>query len=401
MRVFLGTNNIANILSGLTTGFQRLGCEVNALIKEKSPYYKDENFNSVYRLNEKRYNNLGFLTRAKDKFDYSRQRKKLNELLYKSIPNTDVYIFLWSTFRNDLSDLKILKDQGKKIIFLFAGSEVRYSNAFANEYNCDTSSWEAGLKNDDLNEKLYFLRNAELYSDLIYSVPDQSGLMIAPYNHFFMPIDMERYHLHDQNLIPKVLHAPTRTGIKGTDFILSVLKKIKDENIEFDFEFIKNLTHEQLISKLSYSDVLVDELFFHGPGMMGTEALACGCIEVTKVLQDAKFIFNPPVVEMTFDTAYSVIKNIILSFETRQKLALNARTYAENHNNCVRIAKNMIDGLSLVKRDYVPTFLFDVFKLENNFKISDENKALTKKVLEKYYPNNLDYESVLANKNFI
>lgn len=382
MKVFLGNNNIANILAGLMKGLEYNNIEIISLEKEKSNFYDSKQFTKIYRYWDNITFKINFLNIIKEKIDYSLQNFRCKRLLKKHIKDTDVFIFLWSSILSDFSDYKFIKKHNKKIITAFAGSDVRFSKAFSEQYQVNLDKWEDGLKNDDINEKLKYIRYAELYSDLILSVPDQSGLLIKDYNHFFLPIDISLYpfSLH-QNEIPTIIHAPTRSGAKGTDFFLEIIERLKKEGVKFKFKLIQNLKHNELIQLLSKSDILLDELYLHGPGMMGTEAMALGCVVVTKKDNTITPIFDAPVCDVTFETAYDKIKQLIINRKKRSELAEKAREFVIEKNDCANMIKDILKNVYLPERDYSPVYYSQNLQKSWITTISKENNKLTKQIL--------------------
>jgi glycosyltransferase involved in cell wall biosynthesis len=395
MKVFLGNNNIANILAGLMKGLEYNGIEVISLEKEKSNFYESTQFNKIYRYWDNITFKSQFLHLVKEKIDYSLQNYRCKRYLKKHIKDIDVFIFLWSSILSDFSDYKYIKKYNKKIITAFAGSDVRFSKAFSEQYNVNIDKWEEGLKNDDINEKLKSIRYAELYSDLILSVPDQSGLMIKDYNHFFLPLDISYYpfSIH-QTDIPTILHAPTRSGAKGTDFFLEIVDKLQKEGLRFKFTLIQNLKHHDLIQLLSKSDILLDELYTYGPGMMGTEAMATGCVVVTKKDCTITDIFDPPVCDVTFETAYDKIKQLITDKRQRYEIAQKARKFIEEKNDCTNVIKEILKSVYSSERDYSPVFYSQNLHKPWINDISEANNELTKDILKDQHVSEINKHSL-------
>jgi hypothetical protein len=54
----------------------------------------------------------------------------LKELVHKC----DLFIFIWSTFKTDYSDLEYIKSYGKKIGFIFCGDDARWYYGMKQEF---------------------------------------------------------------------------------------------------------------------------------------------------------------------------------------------------------------------------------------------------------------------------
>ncbi len=220
---------------------------------------------------------------------------------------------------------------------------------------------------------------------MILSVPDQSGLAIRNFNHFFLPIDLKRYKLKlMENVIPKIIHAPTRKGAKGTDFFIKVLNQLKQEGIQFEFTLIQNLNNNELLNLLTESDILLDELYAHGPGMLSTEAMALGCVVVTKKDLTNIAIFDAPICNVSLENLYDVIKGLILDKNKRQEIALKARKYVEENNESKLVVNKIMQKLKTNSTEYKPEFFLKHEKTSIFNGINNSNLKLTQKVKDKF-----------------
>lgn len=387
MKVFISSVNIANIITGYQSGFNYNGHEVVVLEKEKSKYYESNNFKKIYRFLDNINFKLKFMNLIKEKIDYTIQNFRCKIFLKKHIKTTDLFVFIWSPIRSDiLTDYRYLKKKEKKIITVFVGSDVRYTPAFVMQYKIkEVSGWNYDMNDEDLNQKLKYIRIAELYSDMILSVPDQSGLAIRNFNHFFLPIDLKRYKLKlMENVIPKIIHAPTRKGAKGTDFFIKVLNQLKQEGIQFEFTLIQNLNNNELLNLLTESDILLDELYAHGPGMLSTEAMALGCVVVTKKDLTNIAIFDAPICNVSLENLYDVIKGLILDKNKRQEIALKARKYVEENNESKLVVNKIMQKLKTNSTEYKPEFFLKHEKTSIFNGINNSNLKLTQKVKDKF-----------------
>lgn len=302
----------------------------------------------------------------------------------------DVFIFIWAgeyLMRNG-KDLELLKQKGKKIVSILVGSDVRYPEAFQQEFNTDTVGWPAKYKKS-FSHYNQVIRKVELYSDLIFSVPDQAGLAIRSYDHFPIPLIQERYQFNwPDNDVPVVVHAPSAPALKGTDIILDTLDQLKNEGVKFNLHFIKNMKNRELIELLQKADVLVDELVLNGPGILSFEAMLCGCAVATHYYDKSPDCFRPPVCSIDKENIYAVVKKLLTDKEFRKQKAFEGRAYAEKNNNVVIIVKNILNKLSAKEKsnDYQPLFFRDHFRLPEGKTISTLDKKLTQEVAKQWMP---------------
>lgn len=385
MKVFLGTNDVAKILTGFKEGFQANGCEVTTLVKDLHPFYEFEYDYTILRqfTNSANYKNKQ-LRRVIEFADYNIQNYRIKKRLDRFIEEHDVFVFIWSSLLKEFSDYPLIKKANKKIVNVFVGSEIRHISAFKQEFGGNQSTWEQGYLDGDLNAKLFTLRNAELYSDLILSVPDQSGLAIRPYDHLYIPFDSKGIVFKPAEHKPlKVIHAPSKSGIKGSSIIISTIEQLKNEGVEMDFKLIQHVSNKELLKELSEADVLVDELYLHGPGMLGLEGMAAGCAVATHTMSNYKDVFDPPVCNIDEKNIYQQLRVLFTDSDYRSRLVHAGKKFLDEKTAPAIVAKQILNKLTTPpeRHDYYPDFYLNTYKLPANSSISERNLELTKKVL--------------------
>ena len=75
---------------------------------------------------------------------------------------------------------------------------------------------------------------------------------------------------------PKVVHAPSRRGFKGTDVVLQALERLKRDRNDFEFRLIEGLPYDEYAREMLDADIVVDQVHSQSPGMSALESLAAG-----------------------------------------------------------------------------------------------------------------------------
>lgn len=388
MKIFLGTNDVAKILTGFKEGFLANGCEVTTLVKDLHPFYE---FNYDYTILRRFSGSANYKNKQLRKIvefaDYNIQNYRIKKRLDRFIEEHDIFVFIWSSLQRDFADYQLIKKANKKIVNVFVGSEIRHISAFKQEFGGDQSTWEQDYLDGDLNTKLFTLRMAELYSDLILSVPDQSGLAIRPYDHLYIPFNSSGIEFKPTEHKPlRVIHAPSKSGIKGSAIIISTIEKLKDEGIEMEFKLIQNVSNKELLKELSEADVLVDELYLHGPGTLGLEGMAAGCAVATHTMRNYKDVFDPPVCNIDEKNIYEQLRILFTDTAYRSNLVHDGKKFLDEKNSPAIVARQILDTMAApqARYDYYPEFYLNNYKLPANSIINETNLELTKKVLATY-----------------
>lgn len=391
MRILVGTVEIAGMIPIFADGFRSLGHRVTTAVRARHPFSADLSYDVEIERG-------GRLVRC----------SRLLNLIAKH----DVFVFLWAgDSLRWLTDLPLLKFLGKRIVYLFMGDDVRHALAYQQEASTFYAQGESAfilspdhserLEHDPLARALRNVRTAELYSDLILSLPSNSGLLIRPYNHLFVPLDLSKYRAEiPRRDVPVVLHAPSDKGVKGTDFILPVLDKLKSEGVAFELRYVHKMPHQRVVTELMGSDVVVDQLFFPLHGKLGVEAMATGCALATSNREDYEtFPPNRPIWHVDPGNLYIQLKRLLMDKELRVRLALQGRAYVEKYHDHVNVARHMLESLSAEEprqHDYYPTFYTQRFNLPEGVVVPGDLRRMTAQIVQRYgLPDGIDPEHII------
>jgi len=238
---------------------------------------------------------------------------------------------------------------------LFLGSEVRNYKTFVQKFGLENKwNFPQALLEDNNKEKLEKLQAHEKYSDAIFSVPYQAIEATRSYYHLFLPIPLDEFKYNPTNRkIPLIIHAPTDPHKKGTDIILKTINELRNEGLQFHFLLIKNMKKQRLLKLLSMADILVDEIILHGPGFMSLEAMASGCMSMTKHFKDSPKEFQPPLVAIDENNIKSKLKFYIENPAERIEIIKAAKEYVHHHNSPDKIVEYYFDCLNKkIKEQY-------------------------------------------------
>lgn len=386
MNIFIGCTETANLMCQYTQGFEALGHKVRAMAFFKNKYYLENNYYDRILENDRWY----YKKETSNFFIKVIQNiyLQLAAWIYmKSIvDDTDVFIFVAGSFNRRQWDLPYLKRKGKKIIFINCGSEVRYTEAFCSEFGVDRNAWSGHFSKDSFNKKLAYLRKIEKYSDVIYSIPDQSGLALKPYFHLKLPFNVDTVvEKIPARVIPHIVHCPTRRIVKGSDTIENALDSLKRDGYSFEYQSLTNRSNSEILTALTEADIVIDELYFPGPGVLGMEAMCAGAVECTRHIPNKRADWLPPVWAIDESDIYSRLKELLDDSNLRNSLAMQGREYVKKHHSPQAIAKALISHLedSASKPHYWPSFFLEKFK-QSNEKISKSNLKDNKLLLLRF-----------------
>jgi hypothetical protein len=184
-------------------------------------------------------------------------------------------------------------------------------------------------------------------------------LLLRPYHHLNIPIELNRYrYIKKGNGSLNIVHIPSNSDIKGTSIIINVVQQLNKENFKFNFQLIENVPNEKIPDILSNADILIDELYLNGPGVLSIEAMASGCVVLTKHLDNYRDKWAPPIISVNKDTLYFKLKDIVLDDNKRNSIRADARKFVLKHNSHIKVSKMMLSNINenSTEPDYTPIF---------------------------------------------
>ena len=388
MRIFLGLSEISLIQNELAKGLRLLGHQTQTVLWKRNINYQDFDYDFVVDEHSGIKPESGIIER------YIRRYAAIGYKIPGWIINNDVFIFIFAdSMLPFYLDYPIIKLLGKKIISIFCGTDVRYWFAYQQEMEQlkvieAVSPFLNSIKNrqgnhyygDRLQEKLFRVRTAEKYSDLILAQPSFAQLFTRPYMQFNLPIELSGYGFNIPNReVPVILHSPSNRNLKGTTQILETIEQLKNEGLKFDFRFIENVSNTELRELLLDSDIVIDQLISAIIGKMALEGMATGNVVLGRYMPGYVHIPGEcPMVNVDKFTLAGKLREVIQNRDLRYQLAMAGRPYLEAYHSHIDVARKVIEWLEAGKNlnyDYSPTFFRDHFKTDKKLQ-SLENRQL-------------------------
>ncbi len=379
MRIFIGTHDIAAVVTNLAEGFRNLGHHVETAVWKKHQFYPHFEYDRIIKnVRDKISFNIGD--------DDSVSINNIPPDFQEWMLSFDLYVFIagQSFFQGNM-DFPILKEHGKKITSFFCGSEVRHwaaaepmwkewgghlppymrKESLKNTSNSIVQPIKQGVYWDTFANKMHNVQMAERYASTIFSVPEQSGLQSRPYQSFGLPINLDDFTFNiPARDVPVVIHTPSNKGFKRTDLVLECVERLKAEGINFDFKMLHKVPHKEILEALTDADVLVDEMS-HFPAVLAYEAMASGCAVLAGNHDGVVPLPDPkerPVMHIEPSNLYEQMKRVLTDKDLRIKLAEAGAVYVKQYGDRNMVAKRMLDDVERSERgdfDYYPHYFFN------------------------------------------
>lgn len=256
----------------------------------------------------------------------------------------------------DLRDLPLLKFAGKGIVMTYQGNDARQGDfCRANfEINPESEVEPGYYSSKSDSHKRFCINKFAKYADRIYALnPDL--LWVLPPHAQFLPyshIDLRDWRpVSYGNLdskVPVILHAPSHRGVKGTNYILDVVSRLKREGFTLEFRLVEGVSHTEARRIYEQADLLIDQLLCGWYGGLAVELMALGKPVICYIREgDLKFIPEQmrqdlPIINATPTTIYEVLKEVLTDRKYElQQVGRVSRTYVEKWHDPLKIAAKL------------------------------------------------------------
>ena len=372
----MGLGNVAGYFSNLKNGFDQIGEQSYHLNVDHHVYVlRETDSTNIYirllrylygtRLNEK----LGILKKISLALIY---KISLIPMFIWALLRFDIFIFGFNHSFFRLYDLPILKFFGKKIIFVYLGSDARppYMNGkviiYKNVYIKDILRRTVNVK-----KKIDYV---EKYSDYIINSPTVGQFHERDYINWFaigMPTVLASCKRDEDLTIDtsgrvNILHAASRPETKGSNYFNELIEKYK-EKYNINYVFLTGVPNSVVIENLKKCDFVLDEIYSDSPmGGLGAEAAACGKATlvsgyyIEKIYEHTPKSFIPPSVYCLPEKLEENFIKLCEDKAYRVQKGAELRNFIEKNWSSKSIAKKYM----LIINDQVPSEWF--FDWESN-----------------------------------
>lgn len=203
------------------------------------------------------------------------------------------FCYIWHTgfLLNRGIEFKFLKSKSKKLVCLFVGDDIRSPKLtlqLADKMKIDYHTEYVGFQNPYYltekynNEKMTIAKDADNYSDIIFSFPlSQISYLKSAQNTYTYMYDRNMFFKNEQKFENikkiKILHAPSNPLVKGTPLIRAAIKKLEIEKYNIEYVELQNMPNEVVLSHLKSSHIVLNQFYAFALGLFGVEAMANHC----------------------------------------------------------------------------------------------------------------------------
>lgn len=377
-RIFIGLREIAGYFHNLKKGFDTLGIDSVFVNLNGNPfqYGTDNNppwINALNNYSQKigmmffgnwflRVIWVFFLQNIISLFLLPWALLRFNVFIFAS--NSTFFFFI---------DLLFLKLFGKKVIYVFLGSESRpvYLNGYVIK-NDKSSSVLIGIIVTRIQKIMISI--IERFANYIINIPPQAHFHTRPFIYSLcigLPHDIVTsatssdctLNNNSGEKIIRILHAPSKPEPKGTPVIRQAVQSLKQKGYSIDYLEITGRPNSEVLQELERCDFIVDEIYSDTPmavfameaALAGKPAVV-GSYYVNQIKDDLPVGNMPPSMFCHPDHLESVMEKLIVDNQFREELGNKAREFVMTNWTAIKVAQHY---LMLINGNFPDEWLYD------------------------------------------
>jgi hypothetical protein len=291
LRIALAPVEIAGYYADLRVGLDELGVDARLLMVEAHSFrYGDRPPDGRFaqgalelarRSDPKKQPGLGrFLVRPANLLSRA-------ALVAHAARHYDVLVLSYGSSLLHLADLPLLKRLGKKLIFIFHGTDSRppYLNGKKVRAAGDAPGPHLAAEARRMKRTVAWINR---YADAVIDNPLSGHFHSRPFVNWF---EILIPRIHDSRFARaaeiakqprtsqalRVLHAPSDPPSKGSDLIAAAIGRARQRGFAIDFIEIKGRPNAEVLEEIARCDFVIDELYSDVPGAsLCFEAAALG-----------------------------------------------------------------------------------------------------------------------------
>ena len=138
-----------------------------------------------------------------------------------------------------------------------------------------------------------------------------------------------------------IAHSPNHRGVKGTEFLIEAVERLKMEGLKIELILIENRKNSEVLEILhSKTDILVEQLIF-GYGLSAIEGMSSGVAVVsnlslecyTRPFRRYSYLNECPILSATPESIKQNLKILVRNPELRMILGQAGRKYVEKYHS--------------------------------------------------------------------
>lgn len=241
-----------------------------------------------------------------------------------------------------LAQITQLQAAGVKCALIFHGSDLRdpdrHIAAEPNSHFAVDGAFYSRMKETTARNR-QLIRESRL--PVFVSTPDLLS-EVAGAKWLPVVVDVDLWAVDEEplqhNSMPRVVHVPSSSSVKGTDLIAGTLQQMHDSGV-IRYQSVTGVAHSDMPQIYQNADIVIDQFRVGNYGVAACEAMAAGRIVVSHVSDSTRDRTSEltglqlPIVEAVPDTLHSVLEGILEAPDSALMLAGDGPEFVRRCHN--------------------------------------------------------------------
>jgi Glycosyl transferases group 1 len=143
----------------------------------------------------------------------------------------------------------------------------------------------------------------------------------------------------------RVLHVPNHPHFKGTRYLESAVKKVKEAGFAIDFRLASGLANNEILELIRHSDVVIDQLISGNFGLTALEAMALGKPVIVHIANPSILVApnESPFIEADPESIYHVLLDLARGPAQLNAIGRRSRRYVETHHSIPALSMRLAE----------------------------------------------------------
>ena len=343
--IFLGLINYGTQAGMLSEALRELG-QTAFSVGKKDPYKRKIDFNL--------YSGGSFIEKI--------IKHGINVMLklYWFFKFDHFHFFYGQTLFKNQRDLKWYRFFGKSVTMEYLGWDVQLYKYSIDKYKITNAAYyksdsqEVQIKQDKL--KIERLLNETTHIAKQYVCAPYLSEFVVNSSVLPLGINVDEYIYKTRNFEKgklNLLHAPTSRGNKGSEFVLTAVKKLKEEGYNINLQLVERVSHAELKDLYYECDVFVGQILVGWYGTADIEAMALGtptvCFYRESYFNHIDYGEKIPLINANPETIYDVLLDIYNNKYNLEEIGAKSRAFVEEVHDANKVVKILLNDIKKIR----------------------------------------------------
>lgn len=242
---------------------------------------------------------------------------------------------------------RLIRAAGIRIVVQPHGGDLLCTGCYSSRYGwperaqLDYPEWDLASQRDVVRTRVdLFTRFADmvLAGDALY----EQVLPRFDLSFHTVPVDTQTLVPHElpPRAAPVVIHAPNHRHVKGTEFLIEAIERLKQRGFDFELRLIEGVPRHEALQLYADADIIADQFIMGAFGIFALEGMALGKPVLTYLDEEhlRRPVYSHPLINTTPERIAEVLAVLHAVPELRARVGAASRASVEKYQSFDAVA---------------------------------------------------------------